>query len=212
LSVIKPAAERPDQIGFLAGYTAAAISPDWRTGVLTTASPHGNAIREGFVNGVYYFCGLCRPVYPPFPTTGYPITIQLEAGSGLSDWQAAATMLASWEVSTVFVVPDLKDERLFSTLADAGIHLILPESPPPALEDHWVASLGYSDPFLSIQTLWPGLIQAQAGISLQTTLGFTATNPNLLTPGRQRMVQEMLDDLLAGYIDTGVDPAVWAGQ
>jgi hypothetical protein len=37
-------------------------------------------------------------------------------------------------------------------------------------------------------------------------LGFTGTNPDLLSPGRQQLVETMLADLLAGFIDTGVDP------
>jgi hypothetical protein len=31
-------------------------------------------------------------------------------------------------------------------------------------------------------------------------------NPALFSPGKQRLAQETLDDLLAGFIDTGVDP------
>ena len=47
---------------------------------------------------------------------------------------------------------------------------------------------------------------------LALPLGLAETNSDLLSPGRQRLAEEMLNDLNAGLIDTGVDPAVWQGQ
>jgi hypothetical protein len=38
-------------------------------------------------------------------------------------------------------------------------------------------------------------------------LALQHVNPQLVSPGRQRLVEEMLAELRAGYIDTGVDPA-----
>jgi hypothetical protein len=37
-------------------------------------------------------------------------------------------------------------------------------------------------------------------------LGFTSVNHDLFSPGRQRMAEDLLAELLAGFIDTGVDP------
>jgi hypothetical protein len=78
LSVLNSAAGRPDQLGFLAGYLAAAITEDWRVGVVSEASTAGGkAASLGFRHGVTYFCGLCLPVYPPFPNRGYPVQVDL---------------------------------------------------------------------------------------------------------------------------------------
>jgi len=213
LSLIGTQAERPDQLGFTAGYTAAAITPDYRAGILTAAgSPEGQAMRQGFINGVFYFCGLCRPVYPPFPTTGYPITLELPAAATPADWQAVTNMLLSWQVGTVFVDPAIADPKLLELLAESDIHLILAGPPPEALSKSWVASLDTADPVQQLQAAWPALLKGESNPSLQQQLGFLATNPDLLSPGKQLLVENMLADLLAGFIDTGVDPATWQGE
>jgi hypothetical protein len=213
LSVINLASQRPDQVGFLAGYTAAEITPDWRAGILTaTGSPQGEAMRQGFVNGVFYFCGLCRPVYPPFPMTGYPITLQIPAGAGAADQLAVINQLSTWQVSTVFVDPAVADETLFDQLAQAGINFILATPPPQGNRLSWVSSLGFGDGMQAVAEHWPALLEGQGGVGMSLPLGFTETNPDLLSPGRQHLAEEMLVDLHAGLIDTGVDPAVWQEQ
>src|SRR3990170_118813 len=56
LSMIGPQGARPDEIGFLAGYIAAAVTPEWRVGVMAIGdSTAGVATREGFLNGVVFF-------------------------------------------------------------------------------------------------------------------------------------------------------------
>ena len=211
LTILDSQAPPPDQVGFLAGYTAAAITTDWRVAVLTAAGTQdGKAIRQGFTNGVFYFCGLCRPVYPPFPTSGYPITIEIPAGNNPADLDAAINMLKSWQVGTAFVDPGLADDKFLSDLGDAGINLILTGPPPPGARAHWVASLGSTDPLKVVQDLLPSLLKGEnspsttAGTNPDSALGFTDSNPDLLSPGRKDRVEEMLKDLRAGFIDTGV--------
>ena len=55
--------------------------------------------------------------------------------------------------------------------------------------------------------LLPGLLNGEGSVVVELPLGFTAVNPDLFSPGRQRLTEIMLADLLAGFIDTGVDPA-----
>jgi len=207
LSVVAGPQDRPDQVGFLAGYTAAAISEDYRTGVISESETvTGNASRLGFINGVTFFCGLCRPVYPPFPQTGYPITVELPVDAGPEDWAATVTYLSSWEVQTVFVQPSLADERFLATLAEGGIHYILADTVPAGRKDQWVASLGYKDPLDDVRVLLPNLLDGQNKQHVILPLSFIAVNPELLSPGRRSLAERMLADLLAGYIDTGVGP------
>jgi hypothetical protein len=213
LNVINLGSQRPDQVGFLAGFTAAEITPEWRAGILTAAgSGEGEAMRQGFVNGVFYFCGLCRPVYPPFPNTGYPITLQIPAGGNAADQQAAINQLRSWQVGTVFVDPAIADDSLLDQLAQAGINFILAGQPPQQNRASWVASLGFGDSLQAVAEGWSALLKGESGVSSALPLSFSETNPDLLSPGKQRLAEEMLKDLQAGFIDTGVDPAVWQGQ
>lgn len=207
LSVVGGGGDRPDQAAFLAGYTAAMLVQDWRTGVVTQAdTPSGEAMRQGFANGVTYFCGLCLPVYPPFPAGGYPIGYQLPAGAGPADWPAAITYLKSWQVGVVYVDPAVAASGFLAALAEAEINLILAGPPPEELQPRWVASIGAQDPLSSVPEVWETVLQGKGGQQVALPLGFTQVNPDLLSPGKQRLAEEMLADLLAGFIDTGATP------
>jgi len=207
LSVVSAQAERTDQVAFLAGYTAALISTDWRVAVFSEADTvAGQVARSAFTNGVTFYCGLCRPPYPPFPAGGYPLSIELADGAGPQDWQAALTYLGSWEVSTVFVPPTLAEDRFLDVLAQAGINFILAGLAPDGLEANWVASLGYQDFLEPALALWPDLVAGKGGQRVDLPLGFSQVNPDLLSPGRQRLAESILADMQAGFIGTGVDP------
>jgi hypothetical protein len=43
------------------------------------------------------------------------------------------------------------------------------------------------------------------GQSLVVSIQFTQINQLILTPGKQRLAEQTLSDMQAGYIDTGVD-------
>lgn len=208
ISTINISGSSPDQIGFAAGYLGAAITPDWRVGVLgeqDTAA--GKASQLGFTNGVIYFCGLCRPVNPPYPIPGYPLVAQLTDAAGPDEWQSAISNLTVWGVGTVFVDPEIASEDLYQELAKAGINIIGSGEPPPELKDHWVASIGSSDPVEAVNELWPDIISGEGGMNMGLPLTIRAANPDLFSLGRQALVNEMLAELAQGYIDTGVDPS-----
>jgi hypothetical protein len=61
-----------------------------------------------------------------------------------------------------------------------------------------------SDALKAIQTAWPELVAGRGGQSIPSPLGLANVDPLFLTPGKQRLVQQVLDDLQAGRIATGV--------
>jgi len=206
LSLIQTA-DRPDQLGFLAGYLAAVITDDWRAGVISEAgTPGGNAARIAFNNGMTYFCGLCLSYYPPFPNTGYPVQVELQGGAGPEDGQAAINALSTWQVKTVFVYPPVADEQLLAQLAEAGFNLITTGAPAEAWKDRWVATLVSQDGYQVVPDLWARLLAGEAGTQVTLSLGLGGVNPDLVSPGRRQLVEAMLADLMMGFIDTGVDP------
>jgi hypothetical protein len=71
---------------------------------------------------------------------------------------------------------------------------------------NWVLSFS-SDPLAQVQAVLPNILAGQGGQNLPLPLEFTQVNPELLSPGKQALVEQVLVDLLAGYIDTGVDLA-----
>jgi hypothetical protein len=204
LSVIGSGGERPDQQGFLAGYLAAAVTPDWRVGAISRSdSAAGKAARNGFINGVIFFCGLCRPAYPPF--VQYPVFYDLSEGASAADQQAAIDTLAKNAVKTVYVFPGAGDNTLLEGLAAAGMHIISGASPPAPLAASWIASLRL-DVATAVRQIWPRLLAGEQALSMDVPLAITDTNTALFSVGRQRLVQKLLDDLLTGFVDTGVNP------
>jgi len=94
LSVLRSGGGDYDIQGFIAGYIAALITPDWRVGALSVQeNPDALAARDGFRTGVKYYCGLCNPKYAP---TGinylYPKYIDLPVDA--ADLQISANSLA----------------------------------------------------------------------------------------------------------------------
>jgi len=201
LSVIGSDGERLDQQGFLAGYLAAVISQDWRVGMISQPdTPAGKAARNGFSNGVIFYCGLCRPAYPPF--IQYPVFVDVPVGM---DQQAIVDSLAGNAVKTVYVSPGAADTSLLEALAQAGMQIIGADTPPPQAASQWVASI-LVDEMSAVRQIWPRLLAGEGGFNLPIPMALSERNPALFSQGRQRLVDKMLTDLLAGYVDTGVDP------
>ena len=194
---------RSDNIGFLAGYLAAVVTPEWRVGTISNNdSTEGVNQRQGFLNGAVFFCGLCRQTYPPF--LNYPLYAEAPAASGPQEWQAVADILIDNAVETAYVAPGTGDDALFAYLAEAGINLIGTTSPPSGLQDHWIATIT-ADISAAVRNAWPDLIADQGGAEYPAPLTVTEINPDLFSPGRQRLVDNLISELTNGFIDTGVE-------
>jgi hypothetical protein len=207
LTVIGAEGNRPDQQGFIAGVIAAMLSDDWRVGAISLSDTvDGRAARTGFLNGVVYFCGLCRPAHPPFYE--YPLYIELPSTATTVEWQEAANYMVDHNALTVYVYPQAGDESMLSILAAAKVNIISGGEPPQAALSSWVVSLT-TDPLPLIQNQVEGLLNgSNAGSqSLVVPIQFTHINPALFTPGKQRLAGQTLSDLQAGFIDTSVDLA-----
>jgi hypothetical protein len=204
LSVIGSKGERPDQQGFLAGYLAAVITSDWRAGVISRADLiESRAARLGFDNGVTFFCGLCRPAYPPF--VQYPQFVELTAGAGQAEAQTAVDAMIGNAVKTVYLAPGVGDELLIQSLAQAGVTLISSGTPPAQIQSNWAAVIRV-DELSALRQIWRRLLNGEGGIQMSAPLMLSDVNRNLFSMGRQLLVEKMLADLLAGFIDTGVNP------
>ncbi len=204
LSQVAASGARPDQQGFIAGYIAAMLTADWRVGVISLSDTvTGKAARSGFLEGVVYFCGLCQPEYPPFYQ--YPLYGELPSTASAVEWQAIAGYMIDRYVQTVFVYPGAGDPAMLNTLAQAGVNLIGVGAPPEGLEQNWIASLR-SESLPVVQQIIPELLAGRGALNLPMPLEITNINPNLFSPGRLRLAEETLAEMLAGFIDTGVDP------
>jgi hypothetical protein len=193
-----------DQASFLAGYLAAVITPDWRAGVISTADTMaGMATSLGFSNGVIFYCGLCRPAYPPF--IAYPIIVNVPTSANDADYLTAVDSLVNANVKVVFIPSWISSDTLYQKLAEAGILVIGSGAPPPGLENFWVASIE-PDLIAGIEQIGLGWLEGEGLFQVNVPYRFTRANAEYFSLGRQNMVGILQDDLQSGYIDTGVDP------
>jgi hypothetical protein len=203
LTIIGGEGDRLDHQGFIAGYMAAMITPDWRTGVIgssVTAATVG--ARQAFITGVKYYCGLCRPSYPPYYE--FPLYFELGAEADTTGWQTAAEYMIQRAVETVYIVPGAGDDAMLRYLADAGVNIIAGVPPLPDLGESWVASLRF-DLLEAFIDFWPEYIAGSDIRDIVVPLEVVDVNPDILSPGRQHLVDTVLDDVLAGYINLGLD-------
>jgi hypothetical protein len=193
-----------DVSAFLAGYTAAMITEDYRIGMML---PKDNAdaltALNAFAAGMKYYCGTCRPVL--FYSWTYPQYIEIGAEEDPANYNAYADILIlQRDVGTIYLYPDIVTQDLITYIGTTGVSMIGPFS-PEQLPAGWVMTI-QPDVTQAIQNAWPGLVAGQGGITVQSPLGIADVDPSLLSTGKQRLVEQTLADLQAGRISTASNP------
>ncbi|HSQ27224.1 MAG TPA: hypothetical protein VLM80_08860 [Anaerolineales bacterium] len=205
LSLVNSQGERADEKGFIAGYLASVITQDWRVGVIVQSdSETDEALRLGFNNGVIFYCGLCRPIYPPYYT--YPVYSELPLNSSQEAQQAAADVLIASAVKTAYVEGSIADDWLLEYLAQAGVQLIGDEPPSPAIQEQWVATIQI-ELASAVQAAWERMMAGERAFQVNAPLSIANPNEELLSPGRLKLVERILVELNNGFIGTGVEIA-----
>lgn len=190
-----------DIAAFLAGYTAAMITDEYRIGMMIPKD-NADAIRalNAFANGMTYYCGTCPRIY--FYNWSYPQYIEIPADEDVNNYDAYSDILMSqYKVDTIYIYPDVYTQDLATYIGTTGtsmIGTISPEQRPAG----WVMTI-QPDVIKAIQNAWPQLISGQGGLTVQSPLGLADVDPSLLSPGKQRDVEEKLGELQAGRISTG---------
>ena len=189
---------QPEIPGFLAGYTAAMLTDDFRIGMLMPKD-NNDAIRmfNAFTNGMRFYCGACSPFY--YLPWSFPQYLEIPAEEDENNYDAFADILILQKrVETLFIHPDIQTQDLIDYVGTTGTAMIGTKSPEqrPA---GWIMTI-QPDIIRTIQTAWPQLLAGQGGITVQSPLGLSDVEPSLLSPGKQRLVQKTLDDLQAGLI------------
>lgn len=187
-----------DIAAFLAGYTAAMVTDDYRIGMLIPRD-NGDAIRalNAFATGMAYYCGSCRPLYIYGWT--FPQYVDIAADEDKSVYHAYADILiVQYKVRTIYLYPDIYTEDLANYIGTTGSYAlgtISPEQRPGG----WIMTI-QPDVIKAIQNAWPQLISGQGGVMVQSPLGLSDIDPTILTPGKQRDVEKVLSDIQAGLI------------
>ena len=187
-----------DISAFLAGYTAALITDDYRIGMIL---PKDNAdailALNAYAAGMKFYCGICRPLY--FFPGAFPQFVEIRAEEEKANYNAYADILIlQYKVNTIYLYPDIATADLITYIGTTGVSMIgtiSPEQRPAG----WVMTI-QPDVIKAIQNAWPELINGRGGITVQSPLGLGDIDPNLLSPGKQRLVEQTLSDLQAGLI------------
>lgn len=187
-----------DMAAFLAGYTAALITDDYRIGMMMPRD-NADAIRafNAYASGMTFYCGTCRPFY--YLNWTFPQYIDIPATEDKNNYDAYSDILISqYKVRTIYLHPDIATADLENYIGTTGVLMIgtvTPEQRPAG----WVMTI-QPDVIKAIQVAWPQLISGQGGIAVQSPLGLSDIDPTLLSPGKQRLVEQMLQDLQAGFV------------
>ena len=192
LSVIT---QQPEQAAFVAGFIATIVSEDWRSAGLVPDSPA--SLQDAFLNGGRYFCGRCIPIHGPI--VAFPLAAALPAGSSLNDWQAAVVTLQTKILETVYVDPTISSPDLLKLLADQKLVLVGGQTPTDDLRPQWAATVT-SDVLTPLNTLWPALLAGTGDKSVAAAVQVSDINASLLTPGKQRLMQDVITGLQTGTI------------
>ncbi len=202
LTRIGPVGLGTDQVGFIAGVIAAAVTPDWRVGAVSVQnSGEETASNLAFQNGAMFYCGLCRQAHPPFHS--YPVGAEASSYE-ISAVQDAISSLTILDVDTIFLSPELSAASA-EMLEGPDVSYIGGETPGENLGEKWIATVRAA-PELAIAEIWDRVRMGEGGGTISMPVIIEDINPERLTLGREAWVQEILQDLIDGYIDTGVDP------
>jgi hypothetical protein len=204
VSTIGGAGDNPDIPAFLAGYIAAMLANDYRTGMIGEKDSAGSDIATlAYDNGRQFYCGLCNPVAPPWYE--YPIVVDMPVDVPEGEANAYADALKDRLVQVAYIYPTVQIPSQVNYTASLGMWMIGEKHPPEDAGANWIATI-QPDWIAAVQSAWSDIIIGNGGSSYPSPLTLTDINPDLLSEGRQRLAQQMLDDLLAGRVGTGVQP------
>lgn len=201
LTVIR---QRAENQAFLAGFISALIAQDYRAaGLLPADGLLGGLLQEAFVNGGRYFCGVCAPGWPL--RTYYPVVAALPAASDGPSWQAAAAGIFDNQKAQVYYLapeaarPEVVDYLRDKVQVDRTVVIVGAQPPIDALIAQWAASVRFDD-LSALRQAWPDVAAGKGGAVVEDPLLIDNVNPDLLSPGRMRLVNELLDEIKAGRI------------
>lgn len=199
ISVLVESGTSIDKIAFIAGVIAATITDDYHTGALIKKDdPDGQIVMNSFKAGQQYFCGLCNHVTDVF--TFYPQIQDVPADTPSNELGAYADILVRSRVWTMFIQPGLEEEELFSALKANGTMLIGTQKP---IQNYpgWVVTLK-PDYQQALHQTFDDLLAGVGGKTYTADINLADVNESLFGLGKQQYIQQIIDGVLNGSIDT----------
>ena len=195
-----------DQQAFLAGYIAGMLAPEWRVGLLTQKDTSGgDATWTAFTNGYHYYCGYCRNPNFTQPSYDYPIVVRIPTDATPDQYDGYAKVLLDYFANVIYVYQPVATPDVLTYLTQYGKFLIGQDTPSNDIRGNWIASI-QPDLIGAVKNIFPELVAGHGGQVVPTPLYLNDVSPQLLSEGKLRLAQEVLDGLQHGTISTGVTP------
>ncbi len=195
LSVIASGADDQVDRAFMAGYLAALVSNDHKVAALFPEDKTSVRV-DAYLNGARFYCGICRPLYPPYNV--FPYVQYLPAENASDGFQPVVDSLALYGVEVLYIPNSLATPELLSYLAELGVKVVGDQSPDMP-RNNWVGTV-MTDPVPALISLWDTLFTENSGSLFPTQITVSDTEAGLLSEGRKRLFDEIAEDLLAGLI------------
>lgn len=196
LSVIGDPVVDEQRRAFMAGYLTALVSSDYKVaGLLASDVSTTTEEVNAYVIGARFFCGLCNPKYPPY--NSFPQWDTLPSGSAAGAYQPAAQQFVNLGVEVVYIGETLATPELTGYFSDLGLKVVA-ASGPDVPRENWVATVTL-DPAPALMAMWPDLLAGTGAQVSPMSVGLADTEAGLISDGRQRLFDEMLVELAAGY-------------
>ena len=185
------------------------ITEDYRVGLMIPKDDAlGQVASAAFRKGVDYYCGTCNSfIFPSWCTVTpcYPQQIEIPADEDPATYNAYSDFLIlQRQVETLYISPQLATPELLTYLSSNGI-LVISDLSPNKKYGNWVATI-QPDVIHAIESAWPQLVAGAGGVNITSPLILADVSPEHLPPGKQQVAQDVLTQLQAGNIQTGVNP------
>lgn len=206
------ASGRYDIPAFVAGYAAALLADDHRIGMML---PKDDAAAQNaaaaFANGAAYYCGTCTPFRLYYDLNGqairFPAFVAVPPDEDASRFGGWANYLVSGDkVDAMYLYPDpkLTVPRMYEALGATGVQIVGAAAPDPK-PSGWALDIR-PDAVKAIEAAWPDLMAGKGGLNVPSPYGLEDIDSAIMTPGKLRLVHQVLDDLQSDRISTGVTP------
>jgi len=97
-------------------------------------------------------------------------------------------------------------DELLQALSQAGFGLMAGRKPPQGLQSGWIVSLVDQNPIPMVLALFPEMVAGNGGKSIELMLEMQDVDSSLFTPGKQSVAEDLLTDLLGGFVGVRTEP------
>lgn len=208
LTVIRTKVENQ---AFVEGYISVLLSTDFRAaGLLTNDGPADASVKDAYVNGGRFFCGVCGPGWPL--KVYYPLVGEQPSTADGPTWQTtAASLFDNQKVEVYYLSPAATRPEVIAYLqgkaqGDKPLALLGEKAPPDGLKAQWAATVHF-DLAAALQQVWPDVTSGKSVGVKQAPLLVDNTNPALLGAGKMRLVKDLMGQLEAGTVLPNSVPA-----